>query len=109
MSFSLHTHPHTIVTHRPTHPPATLPGIYDATGPIADVLMMGMANPKQINAGLHQRLFSRAFVAADSAAGGKRFAFVSLDAGMGGIVMKNRVVKELGVRLPGMCVLCSPL
>jgi len=74
-------------------------GIYDATGPITDVVMMGMANPSQINAGLHQRLRSRAFVAFDQESG-KRFAFVSLDSGMVGDVLKYRVIAELKKRLP---------
>jgi len=76
-------------------------GIADATGPISDVLMMGMANPAQVNAGLHQRLWARTLAAHDPATG-KRFALVSLDAGMGGIVLKNRVVKGLAERLPGL-------
>lgn len=54
--------------------------------------MMGMANPAQINAGIHTRLFARALAAHDPKTG-KRFVFVSLDAGMGGIVLKNRVMK----------------
>lgn len=76
-------------------------GIHDATGPIAGFLMMGMANPSQKGAGLHQRLFSRAFVAHDNETS-KRFAFVSLDAGMGGIVLKNRVLVQLEARFPGV-------
>jgi len=74
-------------------------GIWDATGPISDVVMMGMANPAQINGGLHQRLRSRAFVAFDQESG-KRFAFVSLDAGMIGDVLKHHVITELKKRLP---------
>lgn len=74
-------------------------GIYDSTGPISDVVMMGMANPSQINQGLSQRLRSRTFVAFDSETK-KRFAFVSLDSGMVGIVLKNRVIEELKKRLP---------
>ena len=61
----------------------------------------GMANPKQINQGLHFRLFSRAFVAHDTATD-KRVAFVSLDAGMGGAVVKNRVVAALQQLFPGI-------
>eukprot|EP00656_Telonema_subtile_P029225 TRINITY_DN32397_c0_g1_i1.p1 TRINITY_DN32397_c0_g1~~TRINITY_DN32397_c0_g1_i1.p1 ORF type:complete len:705 (+),score=179.41 TRINITY_DN32397_c0_g1_i1:182-2296(+) len=76
-------------------------GISDATGPINDIKMMGMANPKQINAGLHQRLRSRAFVALDTTTK-KRFAFISLDSGMGGIVLKNRVVAALDKQFPGL-------
>eukprot|EP00937_MAST-01D_sp_MAST-1D-sp2_P008111 g8111.t1 len=69
-------------------------GIYDATGPISDVIFMGMANPSQKGEGLHFRLRSRAFVALDTATG-KRFAQVSLDSGMGSIVLKKRVVAGL--------------
>lgn len=76
-------------------------GIYDATGPINDLVMMGMANPKQVGAGLHQRLRSRAFVAFDNETQ-KRFAFVSLDSGMGGTVLKNRIVDELQSRYPNL-------
>jgi len=76
-------------------------GIADATGPVNDILMMGMANPHQINAGLHQRLRSRAFIALDTESQ-KRFAFVSLDSGMGGIVLKNRVVAAVQKQLPGL-------
>jgi len=69
-------------------------GIWDATGPINDLLMMGMANPNQKGAGLHQRLRCRTFIALDTTTN-KRFAFVSLDAGMGSQVMNNRVMAEL--------------
>ena len=69
-------------------------GIHDATGPISDVIFMGMANGKQKGEGLHFRLRSRAFVALDTGTG-KRFAQVSLDSGMSGIVLKNRVVAGL--------------
>lgn len=75
-------------------------GIYDATGPITELVMMGMANPKQIGDGLHIRLRSRTFIALDDATG-KRFAFTSLDAGMGGIVLSNHVLKKLQERIPG--------
>ena len=76
-------------------------GIYDATGPISDVLMMGMANPSQVGAGLHQRLRSRAFVALDEKTN-KRFAFVSIDVGMGSDNLNNKVLAALEKRLPGL-------
>eukprot|EP00936_MAST-01D_sp_MAST-1D-sp1_P000050 g50.t1 len=69
-------------------------GIHDATGPISDVIFMGMANPSQKGEGLHFRLRSRAFVALDTSTN-KRFAQVSLDSGMSGIVLKNRIVAGL--------------
>jgi neutral ceramidase len=55
---------------------------------------MGMANPKQKGEGLHFRLRSRAFIALDSDTG-KRFAQVSIDAGMSGLVLKKRVIANL--------------
>lgn len=76
-------------------------GIYDATGPVNDLLMMGMANPKQKGAGIHQRLRSRAFVALDTDTK-KRIAFVSLDSGMGSLVLNNRVMEQLKTRFPGL-------
>lgn len=55
---------------------------------------MGMANSAQKGEGLHFRLRSRAFVALDTSSN-KRFAQVSLDSGMSGLVLKNRVVAQL--------------
>ena len=60
-----------------------------------------MANPSQINEGLHFRLFSRALVAHDTVTD-KRIAFASLDVGMGGYVVKSRVVTALQALFPGM-------
>jgi neutral ceramidase len=69
-------------------------GIADATASITDVVFMGMANSAQKGQGLHFRLRSRAYVMHDTDTD-KRFAFVSIDAGMGGQVVKNRVIKKL--------------
>jgi neutral ceramidase len=55
-------------------------GIYDVTGPAAELGMMGYAMLEQKTAGIHQRLRARAFVIA-SPCNGKRVAFVSADAG----------------------------
>jgi neutral ceramidase len=40
-------------------------GIADVTGPAADVNMMGYAMPQQLVAGVHTRLWARAFLVAD--------------------------------------------
>lgn len=56
--------------------------------------MMGYAKGGQDAAGLLQRTFARTFIALDDETN-KRFAFVSLDAGMGGQVLKNRVLAQL--------------
>ena len=53
-------------------------GVYDITGPAAEVGMMGYAQVGQKTSGIHQRLRSRAFVIA-SPCNGKRVAFVSAD------------------------------
>lgn len=53
-------------------------GIYDITGPAGEIGMMGFAVPEQKTAGIHMRLWSRAFVIGD---GTQRVAFVSADLG----------------------------
>jgi len=37
-------------------------GIYDVTGPAAELGMMGMASIEQKTEGIHSRLFARAFI-----------------------------------------------
>eukprot|EP00040_Diaphanoeca_grandis_P039096 m.258136 g.258136 ORF g.258136 m.258136 type:complete len:729 (-) comp36170_c0_seq1:249-2435(-) len=69
-------------------------GVYDVTGPIEGIHLMGMANPAQIAKGLHIRLRARTFVGLDTTTG-KRIAFVSIDAGMGSIILNNRVIDYL--------------
>lgn len=54
-------------------------GIYDITGPAAEIGMMGYADSSQKTAGLHTRLRARAFIVGD---GQKRVVFVSADLGM---------------------------
>ena len=66
-------------------------GIYDITGPAAELGMMGYAMIDQKTAGIHQRLRSRAFVIA-SPCNGKRVAFVSADAGQIFQGVKQQVV-----------------
>nr|CAB3223360.1 neutral ceramidase-like [Phallusia mammillata] len=69
-------------------------GRADVTGPIAQVNMMGYANPAQTAAGLHLRLYSRAFVVANSS-NRSRVAFATVDCGMGSQIIKLEVVKRL--------------
>ena len=68
-------------------------GMSDVTGSIAEIGMMGYAENKQISAGLHTRLWARAFVFAD--AGGRRTVFVSADLGMIFSSVKQGVLKRL--------------
>uniref|UniRef100_A0A3Q2WCY0 Neutral ceramidase n=1 Tax=Haplochromis burtoni TaxID=8153 RepID=A0A3Q2WCY0_HAPBU len=64
----------------PQHTPYLIGvGRADCTGPPADVPMMGYANPQQTAAGIHTRLYSRAFIVDD---GKRRVVFVTADIGM---------------------------
>ncbi len=54
-------------------------GLYDITGPAAEVGMMGFAETDQKTEGIYMRLWSRAFVIGD---GTRRVVFVSADLGM---------------------------
>jgi neutral ceramidase len=76
-------------------------GIYDITGPAAEVGMMGYAQLEERTAGIHQRLRSRAFVIA-SPCNGKRVAFVSADLGMIFQAVKRAVVEKLHARYGGL-------
>lgn len=69
-------------------------GKADATGPPNDYVMMGMAKSSQIGKGIHLRLFAYAFVFDD---GKNRVAFVNLDAGMVGHVIKKRALEKVGM------------
>ncbi|XXF79948.1 neutral/alkaline non-lysosomal ceramidase N-terminal domain-containing protein [Myxococcaceae bacterium GXIMD 01537] len=69
-------------------------GIYDITGPAAEIGMMGYAQLAQKTAGVHQRLRSRAFVIA-SPCNGKRAVFVSADAGQVFQGVKQQVMERL--------------
>jgi len=73
-------------------------GVYDITGPAAQVLMGGYVNLTQRTAGIHQRLRSRAFIVA-SPCNGKRVVFVSADQGMLFQAIKQAVVRKLRAEL----------
>ena len=76
-------------------------GMYDVTGPVADVNFMGYAMMDQVGRGLHFRIRARAFVfqAKDNvmpnATAADRFAFVSVDFGMGSSVVTAKVLSLL--------------
>ncbi|MFY0564015.1 neutral/alkaline ceramidase [Archangium lansingense] len=69
-------------------------GLYDITGPAAEIGMMGYAMVNQKTAGIHQRLRSRAFVIS-SPCNGKRAVFVSADLGQVFQGMRQQVVEKL--------------
>ncbi|KAK6301898.1 hypothetical protein J4Q44_G00279510, partial [Coregonus suidteri] len=70
-------------------------GRADCTGPPGDVPLMGYANLEQTAAGIHTRLFSRAFIVDD---GSKRVVFVTADIGMISQRLRLEVLKELEVK-----------
>lgn len=69
-------------------------GLYDITGPAAEIGMMGYGMIDQKTAGIHQRLRSRAFVIV-SPCNGKRVAFVSVDLGQAFQAVKQQVIEKL--------------
>ena len=69
-------------------------GLYDITGPVAEVGMMGYAKPDQIASGLHMRLHARAFIIGDTN-GQKRVVFVSADLGHIFTSIKQGVIQKL--------------
>jgi neutral ceramidase len=67
-------------------------GIYDITGPIAEVGMMGYAMINQRASGLHYRLRSRAFVIGD---GTKMVVYVTTDSCMTFTGVRQKVMERL--------------
>ncbi|PAA83889.1 hypothetical protein BOX15_Mlig016966g2 [Macrostomum lignano] len=72
-------------------------GYADITGPAGEVPMMGYAEASQKTAGIHMRLFARAFAFRD--AEGRSAAFVNVDAGMISPMMKLKVIEILKSKL----------
>ena len=72
-------------------------GVYDITGPAAELGMMGYAVLEQKTSGIHMRLRSRAFVI-QSPCNNKRVAFVSADLGQIFQAVKQKVVQKLVAR-----------
>ena len=80
-------------------------GIYDVTGPVAQVNFMGYAMPQQTGHGLHIRLRSRAFIISSANDEGEvvsnnTICFVSVDCGMGSDLVTSRVLDRLSEILP---------
>ncbi|XP_072228876.1 neutral ceramidase [Leuresthes tenuis] len=70
-------------------------GRADCTGPPAEIPLMGYANPQQKAAGIHTRLFSRAFIIDD---GTRRVVFVTADVGMISQRLRLEVLQALQVK-----------
>jgi neutral ceramidase len=69
-------------------------GIYDVTGPAAELGMMGMASIEQKTEGIHSRLFARAFIVCDQGSD-KRVVILSADIWSCTQAVKMEVVKRL--------------
>src|SRR5690606_6214474 len=69
-------------------------GIYDVTGPAAELGMMGMATIDQKTEGIQSRLFSRAFIVCDQN-NNKRVVILSADILTCTQAVKTEVVKRL--------------
>ncbi|KAK9901622.1 hypothetical protein WJX75_005298 [Coccomyxa subellipsoidea] len=70
-------------------------GKADITGPAADVNLMGYAAPGQLAAGIHTRLYARAYIIGDAKDDSKRFVFVNLDACMASQGVTMTVLAQL--------------
>jgi neutral ceramidase len=70
-------------------------GKADITGPAADVEMMGYAMPAQTTAGIHFRLYARAFVIGSDNGPDDAITFVSIDLGMGSQALRLAVLEKL--------------
>ncbi|XP_034415264.1 neutral ceramidase [Cyclopterus lumpus] len=70
-------------------------GRADCTGPPAEIPLMGYANPQQTAAGIHTRLYSRAFIIDD---GRRRVVFVTADVGMISQRLRLEVLQALQVK-----------
>ncbi|XP_045924644.1 neutral ceramidase [Micropterus dolomieu] len=91
---------HTEPTPSPSPEPQRTPyligvGRADCTGPPAEIPLMGYANPQQTAAGIHTRLYSRAFIIDD---GRRRVVFVTADVGMISQRLRLEVLQALQVK-----------
>ncbi|HYX31622.1 MAG TPA: neutral/alkaline ceramidase [Oligoflexus sp.] len=67
-------------------------GIYDITGPAAEIVMMGFAVGDQKTSGLHTRLRARSYIVGDA---NKRVVFVNADLGMMFQMVKLKVAERV--------------
>uniref|UniRef100_A0A3B4XK45 Neutral ceramidase n=1 Tax=Seriola lalandi dorsalis TaxID=1841481 RepID=A0A3B4XK45_SERLL len=99
-TWKTHTEPTGPPGPEPTAPPQHKPyligvGRADCTGPPAEIPLMGYANPQQTAAGIHTRLYSRAFIIDD---GRQRVVFVTADVGMISQRLRLEVLQALQVK-----------
>lgn len=72
-------------------------GVADITGPAAGVGMMGYSMPQQVTAGIHQRLWARAFVVVDPRSG-NRVAWCLVDQAILPMAVHSAVLERLAER-----------
>lgn len=72
-------------------------GVADITGPAAGVGMMGYSMPQQVTAGIHQRLWARAFVVVDPRSG-NRIAWCLVDQAILPMAVHSAVLERLAQR-----------
>ncbi|KAI0164390.1 Neutral/alkaline nonlysosomal ceramidase [Hypoxylon sp. FL1284] len=70
-------------------------GKADVTGPCVELNLMGYADPNQIGTGLRQRLYSRAFIVADSSNPADRFVYLVLDTQSGDTAVRYGILSGL--------------
>ncbi|XP_056285654.1 neutral ceramidase isoform X2 [Pseudoliparis swirei] len=93
---TLQTGPETIIPPGPEDSPYLIGvGRADCTGPPAELPLMGYASPQQTAAGLHTRLYSRAFIIDD---GRRRLVFVTADVGMMSQRLRLEVLQALQLK-----------
>ncbi|KAL6771623.1 hypothetical protein ACKKBG_A27130 [Auxenochlorella protothecoides x Auxenochlorella symbiontica] len=73
-------------------------GKADITGPVADVNLMGYANPSQFAGGILNRLYARALLVADEKDPKQRWVFINLDACMASQAVTFTVLERLAKR-----------
>lgn len=70
-------------------------GKADITGPVAEINLMGYADPAQLGSGLRQRLYSRAFIVGDPDSPRDRFVYLVLDTQSGDTAVRNGILEGL--------------
>jgi neutral ceramidase len=72
----------------------------DITGPVAEINLMGYADPNQLGSGLRQRLYSRAFIFGQLDSPRHRFVYLVLDTQSGDTAVRNGILEGLAALGP---------
>ncbi|KAL5121413.1 hypothetical protein ACEQ8H_000484 [Pleosporales sp. CAS-2024a] len=70
-------------------------GKADITGPVVELNLMGYANSSQIGTGLHQRIYSRAFIVGNPSKPSERIVYMVLDTQSGDSAVRNGILEGL--------------